>query len=161
MGEPIDFWFFDALEILPDGRFIAARAIGSEARFTRLIPVPDPMTGLAEVTLIPIMIDSLIVGGFNGLETFVGPPEGSVQALIDDILALNLDGRTERRLVRTLEDFEKKLERGKLEKARDRICQFIDQLESAVSGSKMMPADASSLLKDASVLLGDVAFPEE
>ncbi len=58
---------FDALEILPDGRFIAIRAgmaFGNE--IYEVNPVPDPVSGLAEVTLIPLVLPALD-GTLNGL----------------------------------------------------------------------------------------------
>ena len=58
---------FDALEILPDGRFIAIRAgmaFGNE--MYEVNPVPDPVSGLAEVTRIPLVLPALD-GTLNGL----------------------------------------------------------------------------------------------
>jgi len=56
---------FDALEILPDGRFTAFRSIRSN-EFYEINPVPDPVSGLAEVTLIPLVLPALD-GTLNGL----------------------------------------------------------------------------------------------
>ena len=63
-GSPTSFGF-DALEILPDGRFIATRARGSNQIY-EVNPVRDPGSGLAEVTLIPLDLPTLN-GTLNGL----------------------------------------------------------------------------------------------
>ena len=68
---------FDALEILPDGRFIGTRGgrgpEGSE--LYEIDPTPDPVSGLAELTLIPLVFDTGIQGSLNGLESR-GPGRG-------------------------------------------------------------------------------------
>ena len=73
---PVDFGF-DALDILPDGRFIATRGHTqglvdpTTGLFTtgvfEINPSPDPTSGLAEVTLIPLTFDPTIDGNVNGL----------------------------------------------------------------------------------------------
>ena len=65
-GVPTSNIGFDALEILPDGRFIATRGGGSSEVY-EINPIPDPFSGLAEVTLIPLNLDPAISGNLNGL----------------------------------------------------------------------------------------------
>ena len=79
---------FDALEILGDGRFIAFSGAGANELY-EINPVPDPQSGLAEVTLIPLNIDPAITGSLNGLESVPVPAE-AIQQLIADVVALNL-----------------------------------------------------------------------
>ena len=65
-GQPTDFGF-DGLEILLDGRFIGTRA-GQTSELYEIVPTPDAISGLAEVTLIPLSIDPAIQGGLKGLD---------------------------------------------------------------------------------------------
>lgn len=155
LGSPLTFGF-DALEILPDGRFIASRAGGRDDIF-EIDPDPDATSGLAEVTLIAMMLDPAISGSLNGLEFFTMSPS-LLESLINDINSLGLDNRTRRRLVRILEDVQKKISRNRLDVARQRMCDFVDELEAAVSGSKIMPVDANPLLAKGGIILGQIAF---
>ena len=59
---------FDALEILPNDRFIATRGVGSNEVY-EINPFPDAISGLAEITLIPLVLDVGITGSLNGLES--------------------------------------------------------------------------------------------
>ncbi len=155
MGSLLTFGF-DSLEILPDGRFIATRGEGYSEIY-EINPVPDASSGLAEVTLIPLSLDPGITGGLNGLEFLQASPE-LIESLIDDVIDLGLQRRTTKRLVRILEDVQKKLSRGKQDRARQRMCDFVDELESAVSRNRLAPDDANALLRDASIILGQIEF---
>ncbi len=112
---------------------------------------------MAEVTLIPLSLDPGITGGLNGLEFLQASPE-LIESLIDDVIDLGLQRRTTKRLVRILEDVQKKLSRGKQDRARQRMCDFVDELESAVSRNRLAPDDANALLRDASIILGQIEF---
>ena len=61
----------DGLHILDDGTFIATRGAGApkDSALWEIDPVPDPTSGLAEIALIPLTFDTLIVGSLNGLES--------------------------------------------------------------------------------------------
>lgn len=60
----------DALEILPDGRFILiAGGPFQLSAIAEVNPIPDEQTGLAEITLIPLVRDPAITGKLNGFET--------------------------------------------------------------------------------------------
>jgi hypothetical protein len=62
---------FDALEILPDGRFLALRGgpgVPATERLYEVNPVPDPTTNLAEVTPLPLTYASPLIGHLNALE---------------------------------------------------------------------------------------------
>ncbi len=73
-GQPAIFGF-DALEILPDGRFIATISGRSGLNeIYEINPVPSPSSGLAEVTLLPLNYDPAIVGHLNGLTVVPGSP---------------------------------------------------------------------------------------
>jgi hypothetical protein len=65
-GVPAPFGM-DALEILPDGRFIAIRASGFSEMY-EIDPRPNRESGLAEITLIPLQMDAAITGSLTGLE---------------------------------------------------------------------------------------------
>jgi hypothetical protein len=67
LGTPPSFGF-DALEILPNGRFIATRARRSSEVY-EIDPIPDATSGLAEITLIPLVLDAGITGSLTGLES--------------------------------------------------------------------------------------------
>ncbi len=70
-GAPVSFGF-SSLEILPDGRFIATRARGSSEVY-EIDPIPDAASGLAEITLIPLVLDAAITGSLNGLDSLTIP----------------------------------------------------------------------------------------
>ena len=65
-GRPAGFGF-DGLEILADGRFVGTQARSSSNVYL-IDPEPDPTTGFANLTLIPISLPPL-VGNLNGLES--------------------------------------------------------------------------------------------
>jgi hypothetical protein len=63
---------FDGLHILVDGTFIAARggqSVQQDSALWEISSVPDPVSGFAEIALIPLTFDPLIVGHVNGLES--------------------------------------------------------------------------------------------
>jgi hypothetical protein len=155
MGSPLPFGL-DSLEILPDGRFIATRG-GGRSDVYEINPVPDATSGLAEVTLIPLMLDPAITGSLNGLEFLKASP-GPIDNLIDDIIDLGLDDRTTRRLIRILESAQRLLDKGLLSKARGRMYDFVVELEFTVARNKIEIVDANQLLKDASNILGQIEF---
>jgi len=70
-GAPVDFGF-DSLEILPNGRFIATKARGSSDVY-EINPIPHAISGLAEITLIPLVLDAAITGSLNGLDSLTTP----------------------------------------------------------------------------------------
>ena len=70
-GSPTTFGL-DALEILCDGRFVGTRAGGSSTLYL-IDPEPDPSTGLANLTLIPISDFPSLGGELNGLESGLTP----------------------------------------------------------------------------------------
>lgn len=154
-GSPLDFGF-DSLEILPDGRFIGIRAGGRNDVY-EINPVADAISGLAEITLIPVAVDPELAGSLNGLEFLQASPD-QVQAMIDDINALGLDRRTTRRLVSDLEFVRNRLDRGLLDDAREGVCLFIDELERSVSRNRIDPGDANVLLREATNILGQITF---
>jgi len=92
-GQPATFGF-DALEILPDGRFIATIAgrSGGNAVY-EINPVPSPSSGLAEVMLIPLNYDPAIAGHLNGLtvvpESPVDTPKINFSGQLDFIFEDN------------------------------------------------------------------------
>ena len=65
------FFGIDALEILPNGRFIGIRGGGGPqgSQVYEIDPVPDEISGFHEVTQIPVVMDPRITGNLNGLET--------------------------------------------------------------------------------------------
>jgi hypothetical protein len=64
----------DALAILPDGRFMATQG-GSGALF-EIDPIPDPSSGLAELTAVPLTFVTPLAGHINGLAVMpASPPE--------------------------------------------------------------------------------------
>src|SRR5690606_37961327 len=69
---------FDALHILDDGTFIAARggSMIADSVLWEIKPVPDPVSGLAEIAVISLTASSLIVGSLTGLASHPtgGPP---------------------------------------------------------------------------------------
>jgi hypothetical protein len=65
-GVPAPFGM-DALEILPDGRFIAIRSRGFSEMY-EIDPKPDWESGMAEITLIPLQLDAAITGSLTALE---------------------------------------------------------------------------------------------
>lgn len=71
---------FDALHILDDGTFIAARGGNAPADSViwEITSDPDPISGLAEIAVIPLPTDSLIVGNLNGFEA----PPGAEELLV-------------------------------------------------------------------------------
>lgn len=86
---PLNFGF-DALEILPDGWFIATRA-GSGTFFYEIDPTPDPISGLAAVTFIPLTVDPGIAGSIKGL-TALASGDSDGDGLTDDAeVALGTD----------------------------------------------------------------------
>ena len=155
MGSPLPFGL-DSLEILPDGRFIATRG-GGRSDVYEINPVPDATSGLAEVTLIPLMLDPAITGSLNGLEFLKASP-GPIDNLIDDIIDLELDNRSTNRLVRILESVQAKLSKGREDIARNRMLDFFVELQSVVSRNRLAPNDANILLRDASNILGGIEF---
>ena len=50
---------FDSLEILSDGTFVGTRGRSSE--LYEIVPIPSPVSGLAEVSLIPLVFDPTIL----------------------------------------------------------------------------------------------------
>lgn len=147
---------FDSLEILPDGRFIASRA-GGRNDIYEIDPNPDASSGLAEATLVPIVLDPAISGSMNGLEFSQTSPD-QVQSLIDDIYDMGLPTRTERRLVAHLEYVRNRLDRDLPDDARAGLCDFIDRLAFEHSRGRIQSSDASALLKEASNILGRIGF---
>jgi hypothetical protein len=65
-GEPTTFGF-DSLEITVDGRFFATKARGHNELY-EINPTPDKVSGLAEITLIPLELPE-IEGSLSGLES--------------------------------------------------------------------------------------------
>lgn len=62
---------FDALEILPNGRFLATRGgpgLPAAERLYEIAPFLDPNTGFAEITLVPLSYSTALAGHINGLE---------------------------------------------------------------------------------------------
>ena len=57
----------DALEILPDGRFVAIRARGSSEMYV-IDPKRSRESGFAEIRAIPLTLDAAITGSLTGLE---------------------------------------------------------------------------------------------
>ncbi len=96
----------DALEILPDGRFIGLRG-GGWSTLYEIDPTPDPVTGLAELTLVDLSIDTDIQGDLNGLESPRLHPAAAVEATIAEIREI-VDPGTQ--LADKLEDVIAKLE---------------------------------------------------
>jgi len=155
VGEPITFGF-DSLEILPDGRFIATRG-GARDDIYEINPVPDPVSGLAEVRLIMLARDPLIKGNLNGLE-FLQTSAGFVTSLTNDVINLGLPAGTAQNLTKKLAEVQKKLNKGELDKAREKICKFVKELNKAVAVGDIAPADANKLLKKAGILLGSLTY---
>ena len=65
-GVPAPFGM-DALEILPDGRFMAIRARGSSEMY-EIDPKRSRESGFAEIRAIPLTLDAAITGSLTGLE---------------------------------------------------------------------------------------------
>jgi hypothetical protein len=63
-----------------------------------------------------------------------------------------------RKLVGILDSAQAKLDRGQLAKARIKICQFVEELENAVSRNRLSISDANRLIKDASIVLAQIKF---
>jgi hypothetical protein len=78
-GAPAPTQFgFDALHIQGDGTFLAARGganMPADSVIWEITSTPDPSSGLAEIAVIPLTVDTLIVGNINGLEA--GSAQGS------------------------------------------------------------------------------------
>ena len=87
LDTPIGFGM-DALEILPNGRFIATRSRDSSDIY-EINPIPDAISGLAEITLIPLVLDAGITGSLNGLESLQTPSD-LLESLLSDVMNLNL-----------------------------------------------------------------------
>jgi hypothetical protein len=66
------------LHIQGDGTFLAARGganMPADSVIWEITSTPDPSSGLAEIAVIPLTVDTLIVGNINGLEA--GSAQGS------------------------------------------------------------------------------------
>jgi hypothetical protein len=93
------FWGIDGLHILDDGTFIGVRSAGFPQPIDSLLyeinPFPDPVTGLAEMALIPLVKDTLIQGFLTGLETAPGGGgPGPVTVTIETTFTTGADGES-------------------------------------------------------------------
>ena len=137
-----------ALEILHDGTFVGLRARGSSELYS-INPLPDPVSGLAELTLIPLTLDPAIEGSLNGLES-IGPVVPS--DLIGDINGLissgGLDANKAKSLISKVNLAQKFLDEGKVANAISMLEAFINQVSGYVNGGNIT-AEAGQALIDA------------
>jgi hypothetical protein len=80
---------FDGLHILDDGTFVATRGgvfTSEDSMVWEIGSVPDPVSGLAEIAPIALTLDTLVVGGLNGLSR--------LPSLQDSTLTLSLTADT-------------------------------------------------------------------
>ncbi len=157
LGALPDFGF-DALEILPDGRFIATKGGRGSSEVYEINPIPDAISGLAEITLIPLVLDAGITGSLNGLDS-LQTPSVQLKSLISDINDLGLDAGTTATLTQKLQEAQDKIALGDPHDARSKVCIFVGELEAAVAASSLTTDDANLLLKKAGTILGEISFP--
>ena len=80
---------FDGLHIFDDSTFIATRggflAADADSALWKMSSVPDPVSGLAEMAMIPLVVDPSIQGGLNGLAP--APVDGAlaIEVECDDL----------------------------------------------------------------------------
>ena len=151
-GTPSAFGF-DALEILPDGRFIAIRGAGSSDVY-EINPIPDAISGLAGATLIPLLLDPSIQGGLNGLDT-APPTELLVTNLVQDVIDLNLGAGISNALDAKLElvvDALDDMNQNNDVAAENSLYAFMNAVE-AQRGKKLTDAEADDLIAAAQAII--------
>jgi hypothetical protein len=151
-GLPTSFGI-DGFEILPNGTFVGLRA-GNSSELYSINPSPDPISGLAELTLIPLTLDPAIVGNLNGLE-HVGPVVSSdlVGDVEDLVSAGNLAANNVKSLVSKINLAQKFLDEGRVAQAISMLEAFINQVNGYVNGGNMSPEAGQDLIDAAQAVI--------
>ena len=157
-GVPIDSndsvgrFGFDGLEILPNGRFIATRGRGSSQVYEINHPIPDPVSGLAEVSLLPV-----VTIGFNGLESL--PPVGQallLTAAVEDLVdGGELDQGLAQGLTSTLGAALRLLDDGNDNVAIHQLEAFIRQVTALFSAGILSNDEARALIDSANAIINE------
>ena len=98
-------------------------------------------------------------GLYDNLSVSTVPADVLIDGAIKFIDDLVLDPSTTDTLVQKLQEAKEKFELGDLHDARDKVCTFVAELESAVDASSLTTVNANILLKQAGTILGEIEFP--
>jgi hypothetical protein len=156
-GQPTDFGL-DGFEILPNGAFLGLRGWEPSELYS-INPSADPVSGLAELTLIPLALDPAIEGKLNGLES-IGPvtPSNLLGDVEEFIGSGGLDAVKATSLISKISLAQKFLDEGRVTQAIAVLEAFIKQVNGYINGGNISMENGQALIDAAQAVINGLSL---
>jgi len=153
-GRPADRSYgLGGFEILPSGTFLGLRG-GQSSELYRINPSPDPVSGLAELTLIPLALDPTIIGNLNGLESIGAVVPSDLVGDVENLVSSGgLAANNATSLVSKINLAQKFLDEDKVAQAINILEALINQVNGYVNGGNISPAAGQALIDVAQAVI--------